>query len=251
MVSAADLSSGKLVFRPAANANGTPYTSFKFSIQDNGGTANGGLDTSTNEATQTINVRSVNDAPHAVDSTLTTDVDTVQACARAVFNFSDLSDSPGNGLAAVIVTSLPGNGSLRYNGTALTALDLPKTGSAPDRTPVTPAFRTPANASSTTYSSFKFSIQDNGGTANGGLDTSTNESTQTINVRSVNAAPTAVDSSVTTNEDTDHVSLSLHVALPILSDSPGNGLAAVIVTSLPGNGSLRYNGTALTALDLP
>src|SRR5438477_254057 len=173
-----------LYFTPV-NSHSTPYTSFKFSIQDNGGTANGGLDTSTNEATQTINVRSVNDRKSTRLNSSHMKKAKADVFSEANFNFSDLSDSPGNGLAAVIVTSLPGNGSLRFNGTALTALDLPKTVSATHLSsskllfPYTTLFR------STPYTSFKFSIQDNGGTANGGLDTSTNEATQTINVRSV------------------------------------------------------------------
>ena len=35
---------GKLVFTPAANANGAGYASFTFQVQDDGGTANGGVD---------------------------------------------------------------------------------------------------------------------------------------------------------------------------------------------------------------
>src|SRR5207248_1646229 len=99
-VSAADLSSGKLVFRPAANANGTPYSSFKFSVQDNGGTANGGVDTSTNEATQTINVRSVNDAPAGVDKTVTT----LEDNAYTAYGGVDLDQSPNT--LTVNVTSV-------------------------------------------------------------------------------------------------------------------------------------------------
>src|SRR4029077_9342354 len=39
-VSVADINAGKLVFTPAANANGSPESSFTFQVQDNGGTAN-------------------------------------------------------------------------------------------------------------------------------------------------------------------------------------------------------------------
>ena len=42
---------------------GTGYASFGFRIQDTGGTANGGVDTSANTATMTINVTRVNVAP--------------------------------------------------------------------------------------------------------------------------------------------------------------------------------------------
>ncbi len=40
----ADITAGQLVFTPAANANGTGYASFTFQVQDDGGTANGGVD---------------------------------------------------------------------------------------------------------------------------------------------------------------------------------------------------------------
>src|SRR5262249_57348295 len=53
-VSVADISAGKLTFTPAANANGTPETSFTFQVQDNGGPANGGVDT--DPAPNTINI---------------------------------------------------------------------------------------------------------------------------------------------------------------------------------------------------
>ena len=38
-------SPGDLTFTPAANANGTAYTTFTFQVHDDGGTANGGDDT--------------------------------------------------------------------------------------------------------------------------------------------------------------------------------------------------------------
>src|SRR5207237_1297366 len=166
-------------------------TTFTFSIQDNGGTANGGTDTSANEATLTVNVRSVNDAPTAVDSAVTTNEDTDHVFAGADFSFTDLSDSPANGLAAVIVTSLPANGSLRFNGSALALVDLPKTVTAADFVAGKLVFRPAADANGSPYTTFKFSIQDNGGTANGGTDTSANQSPLAVLARSVNDAPTA------------------------------------------------------------
>ena len=62
-VSAADIGSGLLVFQPAANGNGTPYTSFTFQVQDDGGTANGGADLDASPNTLTFNVTAVNDTP--------------------------------------------------------------------------------------------------------------------------------------------------------------------------------------------
>ena len=55
VVSVADITGGLLKFTPAANANGSGYASFTFQVQDNGGTANGGvdLDPSANTITST------------------------------------------------------------------------------------------------------------------------------------------------------------------------------------------------------
>lgn len=63
VVTAEDLSSGKLVFRPDENFNGS--VSFGYRVQDDGGTARNGEDTS-GEATMSLVVKPVNDAPELV-----------------------------------------------------------------------------------------------------------------------------------------------------------------------------------------
>ena len=45
-IAAADISSGKLQFKPALNGNGTGYATFTFRVRDDGGTSNGGIDLS-------------------------------------------------------------------------------------------------------------------------------------------------------------------------------------------------------------
>ena len=110
-VSAADINAGKLMFTPAANANGTAYATFTFQVQDNGGTANGGVDLDQSANTITINVTSVNDAPAGTNNTVTTlNEDTAYTFAAADFGFSDPNDSPANTLAAVKITTLATNG---------------------------------------------------------------------------------------------------------------------------------------------
>ena len=54
---------GNLVYAPAANANGNNYATIGFKVQDSGGTANSGADTSVTANTLTINVTAANDAP--------------------------------------------------------------------------------------------------------------------------------------------------------------------------------------------
>ena len=70
-VSATDITAGKLVFTPAANANGTNYASFTFQVQDDGGVANGGVDLDQTPNAITVNVTSVNDAPAGADKAVT------------------------------------------------------------------------------------------------------------------------------------------------------------------------------------
>jgi hypothetical protein len=71
-----DVVAGKLRFMPAANANDTPYAGIGFQVQDDGGTANGGVDLDPSPNTLTINVQSANDAPSGTSTTVTTLEDT-------------------------------------------------------------------------------------------------------------------------------------------------------------------------------
>ena len=55
-----------LTYTAAPNANGNGYASLKFTVQDDGGTAGGGADTSTTPNTLTFNVAAVNDVHSGV-----------------------------------------------------------------------------------------------------------------------------------------------------------------------------------------
>jgi large repetitive protein len=73
VITAAQLANGELTFVPVADFNGD--ASFKYTVSD--GTL------SSNEATVTINVGGVNDAPVAVDDTLSGTEDTVLTISAA------------------------------------------------------------------------------------------------------------------------------------------------------------------------
>jgi Ca2+-binding RTX toxin-like protein len=62
-ISAADVGGGLLRFVPAAEGNGEGYGSFTFQVQDDGGTADGGVDLDQSANSFTIDVTAVNDAP--------------------------------------------------------------------------------------------------------------------------------------------------------------------------------------------
>src|SRR5207253_614958 len=161
--------SGNLTYTSAANANGTaPVT---FNIQDDGGTANGGVDTSANQ-TFNINVTAVNDAPsfskgadqtvlevsvaHTVNRWATRTIPTPRASDLTVhFNVSN-----NNNTLFSVQPAVDASGNLTY-------------------TPAVNAFGT---------ATVSVQIHDNGGTANGGVDTSAVQ-TFDINVTAVNDAP--------------------------------------------------------------
>ncbi len=176
-------STGTLTYTPATNVSGV--ATIGVDIQDNGGTANGGDDTS-NIQTFTITVNGVNQVPSfnggGDDTTLEdSGSQTIPAWATSisegagdsgqVLNFIVTNDN--NALFSVQPAVDPSSGDLTY----------------------TPA----ANANGTATVSVK--LHDNGGVANGGDDTSVPQ-TMTITVTAVNDAPTftvGVDETVLEN----------------------------------------------------
>ena len=178
-VSAADIAAGKLRFAPAANASGATYASFTFKVQDNGGTANGGIDTDATARTMTVAVTPVNDAPTGLSKTVSMLKNQVYTFKVADFGFGDATDTPAHTLLAVKIATLPAAGKLTRNGVAVT------TGTAVSASDIAAGLLrfTPAvNGRGNPYARFTFMVQDNGGTANGGIDTDPVAKTITIAV---------------------------------------------------------------------
>src|SRR5690606_3670266 len=146
-----------------------------FQVQDDGGTANGGVDLDATPNTMTVNVTSVNDAPSGTDKTVTTLEDTGYAFTAADFGFSDSAD--GNALAAVRIVTLPGAGVLALNGVAVSA---GQTVSAADIGAGTLVYTPAANALGAGHATFTFRVQDDGGTSNGGVDLDASANTITV-----------------------------------------------------------------------
>ena len=227
----------KLVFTPAANANGSGYASFTFQVRDNGGTTNGGVELDPTPNTLTFNVTQVNDAPTGTSATLTILEDTPRTLFAVDFGFSDLLD--GNAFNGVRVVSPPGAGSLQLNGTAVAAnQDISAADIAAGRLVFTPAL----NASGDGYASFNFQVRDNGGTANGGIDLDPTPNTLTFNVTPVNDAPAGTNAALTPLEDT---TLTLSAANFGYTDIEGDAFTGVVIASLPLAGSLALNGVAV------
>lgn len=163
--------SGVLTYTPAANANGS--ATLTLVLQDNGGTANGGVDTSAPQ-TFVINVTAVNDAPSFTagpDQSVNED-----AGARIVSNWATaLSPGPADESAQTVSLQITGNSNPGLFAVA-PAID------AAGTLTYTPA----ANANG--VANVTVVAKDNGGTANGGVDTSAPH-TLVITVIPVNDAP--------------------------------------------------------------
>ncbi|MBS0207955.1 MAG: DUF4347 domain-containing protein, partial [Planctomycetes bacterium] len=228
-----------LMYKTIANANGTG--NITWSVQDNGGTANGGADT-LNES-MTVSVTAVNDQPVRT--------------AGTVNNLTVLEDSGATSLGLSSLAYGPGGGSdeasqtLTYKVTAVPASTLGNIVLADGATVVTAnttytlaqlqgmQFKTATNANGSP-ATFSWSVQDNGGTANGGVDT-LNESL-TVSVTAVNDQP--VRTAGTANN------------LMVLEDSGTTSLGLSSLAYGPGGGSdeasqtLTYTVTAVPASTL-
>ena len=109
-------------FTPVANAAGSPYTSFGFRVQDDGGTANGGADLASNANTMTINVLQVHQQPVGSDGTATTLEEAAYTLKQSDFGFSDPNDTPPDAFVGILVA--PGvstGGTLKLDGSPVSA----------------------------------------------------------------------------------------------------------------------------------
>ena len=160
---------GTLTFTPAANANGSSTVTVV--VVDSGATANGGVDRATNMFT--LSVMAVNDTPSITlaQSTVTVLED---AGAQSLAGFAIFSPGPANESAQALVAY-----TISHNGSGL--FNVPPALAANGTLTFTPAAN--ANGSATV----RVIAQDNGGTADGGVDRTTN--IFTIAVTAVNDAP--------------------------------------------------------------
>ncbi|MGV3551806.1 Ig-like domain-containing protein [Rhizobium sp.] len=164
VISADDIANGRLVYTPAAHANGTGRASLTFRVRDDAGTEAGGVDTS-GIHTLAFDITAVNDAPTAMDATVTIKEDKAFAFSAGNFGFGDSLD--GDAFQSVTITALPTSGTLTFNGIAVTAdqnIDVEDLGSL--------VWKPARDAFGTGLASLKFTVTDDGGAANGGQDTS-------------------------------------------------------------------------------
>jgi hypothetical protein len=160
---------GTLTYTPAANAHGVATIGVK--LHDDGGTENGGQNTSA-EQTFTITVNSVNDVP---SFTKGADQFVNQGCgAQTVAGWAtNMSPGPSNESSQALNFIVSNNNNALFS-------------TQPAINPSGTLTYTPATSGHGT-ATVTVQIHDDGGTTNGGVDTSTPPQTFTI---TVNGAPT-------------------------------------------------------------
>ncbi|WP_041523728.1 tandem-95 repeat protein [Gilvimarinus agarilyticus] len=193
---------GVITYTPDADFNGSD--SFTYQVDDNlGGTSN--------EATVTVTVNSINDAPVAANDTVTALLEDTPHNINVLGNDNDI-DSALN-VASVEVVSAPTNGATSVNtGTGMVTY-----------TPSENYFG---------GDSFSYRVMDD-------LGEWSNTATVTLTIDSVNDLPAAGDDSAVTDEDSS-VLISL-----LDNDSDVDGtvdITTVTVTSAASNGSVDNHG---------
>lgn len=215
---------GTLTFTPAPDANGSAVVTVK--AVDNGGTANGGSDTSAPQ-TFTITVTAVNDVPFftaGADQTAVEDSGLRTVAGWATGKGAGPADESGQSVTFTVMND--NNMLFTVGGQPAVAAD------------GTLTFTTAPNA----FGSATVSVQavDDGGTANGGVDTSAAQ-TFTIQVSGLPDPPVAADDAVSVNED-DTAGVTFDV---LANDSDPDG-DTVTLDSFDGssiaNGTLTSNG---------
>ncbi|MEZ5469841.1 MAG: Ig-like domain-containing protein [Lysobacterales bacterium] len=226
---------GVLSYTPAANANGT--ATITLNLMDDGGTANGGVDTSPPQSF-TITVTAVNDAPSFTagpNQSVNEDSgpQTVNPWATAI------SAGPPDEAGQTLTFNITGNTNPALFSTA------------PTVSPAGVLTYTPA-ANANGVATVTLNLMDNGGTANGGIDTSAPQSF-TITVLAVNDPPVNTVPAAQSTGDTVPVVFSNANtnAISIADIDAGAGILQIsLVTGAPANGTLTLAnpGGALTSL---
>ena len=223
---------GSFVYTPNADYSGPD--SFTFKAND------GQLDS--NIATVSLTVAPVNDAPTTSAASATFNDTAAKVFSASDFPFADGHDSPANGLAAVVITTLPGAGTLSYNGAPVVA---GQSVSLADLAAGKLTFTPGIHGWGPGYASFSFQVRDDGGTANGGQDTSAS-AVMTLNVNHVNHAP-AAGAEIATASTSGSVSLTIAQLLANDSDVDGDALFITGVTmGATPHGAVQLSGGIVT-----
>jgi hypothetical protein len=240
-----------LVFRPALNANGVNYASFLFQVQDDGFQgldpdvlARGGSDIDDTPNRITFDVTPVNDAPTGTDKTITLLEDSSYTFKISDFGLTDVNDNPPNNLLLVTILTTAGSGELKLDNSAIV---VPQIITANDIVANKFVFVPAANAYGLNYANFTFRVQDDGGTENDGVSISPTVNTLTLDVVSVNDAPTSANRTITVSKTRDYAFTAADFEFADGNDSPPNNFIAVKIVTLPATGLLTHNNVPVVS----
>ncbi|MEM7456034.1 MAG: DUF4347 domain-containing protein [Planctomycetota bacterium] len=227
---ATDLDLDKLTYEPNGDFYGVD--SFTFRVHD-------GTHLSTAAAVFEIHVDPVNDAPDGIDNTISLAEDGDYTFDVNDFGFNDLAPGDGHSLLGVIVSTLPGAGTLELNGSSVFE------GQALNASQISQLVYVPeSDVSGPGADSFTFQVIDDGGTANGGSDRDPVPNTITFDVAPSNDSPSILTGNVSIPEgmtvvttltaaDVDSTSLSFNLT--------GDGADDKLFNIDPATNELRFN----------
>ncbi len=218
------LTGGQVTYKPNANYNNTAAAPDAFGFRANDGT----LDSS--EATVSVVVKAVNDAPVARNVATATDEDTSRTIGLSATDVD-------NDSLAYRITSLPTHAKL-YDGdpsdpdNEIGSADLPATLQGGQVVYEPDENYNNTGPTSDAIDSFKFLASDQ----TTGANSESNEATVSVKVYLVNDAPIAADDTATTPEDTP-------VTIDVLANDSDPDSAQLFTTMMSGptNGQLTHN----------
>ena len=191
VITATDIAANKLRLNPATNENGSPYTTFNFTVND------GDADSATPN-TITVNVTNVNNAPVADNETNSVNEDATltvtDGASDVLHGDTDADDSASLTVSAIRTGAEGGSGTAGSIGSGLTGTYGTLT-LASDGTYTYVADQSAADdldASDTVTDIFTYTVSDG---------TATDTGTITITVTGINDAPVAVNDTDAVNED--------------------------------------------------
>ncbi len=265
VIAVSAINAGMLTFAPDLDEFNTPYTSFTFQVQDNGGILNGGVDLDPSANNFTFNVTPDNFAPDVTvtDTLAYTENDAATVIApNATVTDSDSPDFDGGSLTVSFDVNGTADDQLAIRNQGIAAGEIGVSGTdvtyggvvigtfgggvnGADLVVSLNASATPAAVQALmrniTYANssddpsvlartVNFEVTD----GDGGLDSGN----ATVNVTAVNDAPTGTDNTITINEDSGHTFTAADFGF---GDVEGDGFAGVVITTLPTAGVLVYD----------
>ncbi len=226
---AATANGATLSFVPDANWNGS--TSLGFAAVDNEGTASAPI-------TQSITVAPVNDAPTSSDASAHIG-EGAHAYVFGAGDFPFVDAVEGHAQAGVIISTLPSDGALMLDGQFVTL------NQAISLADIQAGKLSIVSGSAGTIGSFGFKVQDVGGTANGGVDTS-GEHVFTVHTDRLVTTPNANGDNTLNGGSGNDVVLGDMGGI-IQTVQPGTNYNISLIVDVSGSMTSGINGTGSTA----